>query len=387
MNIVIATYNKYPNGDAASIRQHSLSQIFTKLGYSVVNIGMGSSTNYKEKRHDEITYISFRDMKNNYYSKFNNYFGYGFKLLKYMKSLEQQGRSADYIMIQGVPIYVLLLVKFYSRIKKINLLHDSVEWYSSNQFNLGIFSYAYIKQSLYNRYLINKDFKVFAISKYLESHFRLRNIDVIRVPFVLDTNNISIKKNRKKKLVLTYAGSPGKKDYLKEMIEGIAKLSKNERNQIEFRIIGINKDQLINKCGISNNILKSLDDTIIVLGRIDRSKVVLNYEETDFTVLLRDSRLRYAKAGFPSKVVESLVYGTPVILNISSDLDDYIVDMENGLIVETCSSESFMQTIRKALLLNDKQILKMSEMARKTAVNCFDINAYLKIVKGFLINS
>ena len=384
MNIVIATYNRYPNGDAASVRQYVLSKIFTKLGYYVVNVGMGDSTNYKESMYEETRFISLRDKKSNFFSRVNNFFGYGFKLIKYLNKLSTDGRAADFIMIQGVPVYTLILVKMYSKVNNIGLLHDSVEWYSPSQFKLGVFSYTYIKQTIYNKWLINKNFKVIAISKYLESHYKERGIDVIRVPFLLETDRVSLQKKKMEKLVLTYAGSPGRKDYLKEMVEGIAKLSENERNLIEFRIIGINNKQLIEDCGIADDTFKIIEKTLKILGRIDRSRVIANLYESDFTVLLRNSNLRYAKAGFPSKVVESLVHGTPVILNISSDLDDYIFDMKNGLIVENCSSESFMQTIRKALLLTNKQILTMSKISRETAVNCFDINLYINEMDIFM---
>ena len=57
-------------------------------------------------------------------------------------------------------------------------------------------------------------------------------------------------------------------------------------------------------------------------------------DNVQFDVLLRYSDLRYTKAGFPTKVVESLASATPVITNITSDLEMYLKDGENSVISE-----------------------------------------------------
>lgn len=82
-------------------------------------------------------------------------------------------------------------------------------------------------------------------------------------------------------------------------------------------------------------------------GRISRTEVLEDIKCLTFSILLREENLRYAKAGFPTKVVESLFCKTPVICNISSDLAKYLNDGENSMIVETCSSEGLAQVLRK----------------------------------------
>jgi glycosyltransferase involved in cell wall biosynthesis len=118
-------------------------------------------------------------------------------------------------------------------------------------------------------------------------------------------------------------------------------LNKNIIDTIDIRIIGINKNQLVNTCGVSQQVLDKLGNSLKAVGRIPRDGVLKNLEEADFTVLMRSPDQRYAKAGFPTKVVESLSSGTPVICNITSDLGDYIRDGENGIVVDRCSAEAF----------------------------------------------
>ena len=93
--------------------------------------------------------------------------------------------------------------------------------------------------------------------------------------------------------------------------------------------MGANINEVSQITGISRDKLEINQNMIRCMGRVPRPVVLQTLQETDFTVLIRDASLRYAKAGFPTKVVESLMSGTPVICNLSSDLDEYLVDGEN----------------------------------------------------------
>ena len=96
----------------------------------------------------------------------------------------------------------------------------------------------------------------------------------------------------------------------------------------------------------------------------------------DFSVLLRDAEARYAQAGFPTKVIESLGVGLPVICNYSSDLADFLVDQENAMIVESLSTEAFAETLTRALSLTQIEKEKMSVKARRCAESRFNIDSY-----------
>ena len=101
--------------------------------------------------------------------------------------------------------------------------------------------------------------------------------------------------------------------------------------------------------------------------------------------MLRDANARYAKAGFPTKIVEGLICGTPVITNISSDLNEYLIDRFNCILVERCDSISFSQAIRQALSLNKYTLNEMKKNAYDTAISHFDIDLYKNELE-FLLN-
>lgn len=379
MKILILTYYRYPNGDAGSVRQHMFARLFKESGNNVTVIGVGDCTDFCEREYDGIPYISFRYPGNFISSKLKNTLLYKRNLKRYINKCEN---TFDVIIINDIPVNALFWIKKYSKKQKIQLIHDSVEWYSPEQFKYGKCHIAYILKNMYNTRWIDENFKVIAISSFLMNHFASRGICTIQVPVILDVNGLSyIKKVYEDKLIIMYAGSPGKKDYIKEIIEAMALLSENELSRIELRLIGIHKDQLV---GVSSEIIYNLGGHLIALGRISRSDVLKQLEEADFTVLLRSNVQRYAKAGFPTKVVESLASATPVICNVTSDLGKYIVDGENGIIVEECSAKSFANAIRKALNLSTREKSAMQANARKTAEENFDYRKYKHILIDFL---
>jgi len=102
----------------------------------------------------------------------------------------------------------------------------------------------------------------------------------------------------------------------------------------------------------------------------------MQLRQADFTVLLRSPEIRYAKAGFPTKVAESLASATPVILNLSSDLGLYIKDMREGIIVNDCSPEAMCKAFKKALSLDSDQKAEMRKRARECSEKNFDYRCY-----------
>ena len=123
---------------------------------------------------------------------------------------------------------------------------------------------------------------------------------------------------------------------------------------------------------------------ITFTGRIARNEVLKHLESADFTMLLRPENERYAMAGFPTKVVESLSTATPVICNYTSDLKLYLKDGENSIILEDTSAESCANALKKAVSLTAEERKIMQNNARKTAEKEFDYRVYTDKVKEFI---
>lgn len=375
MQVVIVTYNMFPDGDAGAIREYMFSKLLKENGIDVFVIGMGEPSQsvdvYKGTR-----FTSLRIASKNKAEKVFNYVTYNRRLLKYLEKYTSEN-TIDYLWIVSLPLMALIELTLFAKKRNIRLVHDSVEWYSPEQFRLGYLSPEYIKKDINNRFLINKNFSVIAISKYLEVYYLKKGIKTIRIPVVMDEYEVKPSpKVNEHILKIVYAGSPGRKDYLGVILKGYCSLSDEQLKHIEFTIIGVNSYEIEKMLLNSGCDILRIKNSLRVLGRVPRSVVLDNLVKADFSILLRSSKLRYAKAGFPTKVVESLMVGTPIISNLTSDLGDYIKNGENGLIVYDCSENSIGKTLAIALKTNSEDRLKLRENARKTFMENFYYKNY-----------
>ncbi len=188
-------------------------------------------------------------------------------------------------------------------------------------------------------------------------------------------------------LNITYAGSPeGRKDYLTVMIKAFRLLSNYERNHIDFTLFGIDTLTLTKLWNITIDELNTLG-CIHARGRVPRTEVLERLKNTDFTILIRSFTARYAKAGFPTKVVESLMSSTPVICNMTSDLGMYLKDGYDCIEVSDETPEAIVKALRRALALTPEQKDQMKKNARKTAEENFDYRLYIEEFGKFIKNA
>lgn len=384
MAYIFITLNKLLSEEATSLRTISFCKISQELDREMIIISMDKIKPNLLYSYRDFEIVSVRNKSNSFLSKVFNYLFHPIKIKRVFNETLKD-HKIEGVIFGGIPIHSVIMLRLFSKRNNIKLYYDCVEWYSPEQFLFGKFAINYVLLDFLNKYFINKQISVFSISSYLHNYFQSKGIRSTKIPIMLDMNEISFeKKIVPDKLCLVYAGSPGKKDYLKEIVEGLVRLDNDKLEKMELQLLGVTKEQLIRVCEVSEKTIEKLGDSVVARGRVSREEVLNQLQRADFTVLLRSPELRYAKAGFPTKVVESLATATPVICNITSDLGEYLIDGENSLIVETCSAEAFEIALRKALALTFEEKQTLCENARKTAELKFDYKMFKEQFNKFL---
>ena len=377
---LIVSTDRYPNGDAGAVRVHALAKIFQSLGYQTTVAGMGESTGFQFCEEDGVIYTSFRLPSSDIVSRIKGRLQFCRQVNRVLLCADA---TWDIILVGLVSEKTMRALKKYTRRKNIPLLHDSVEWYSPEQFSIGKLHPAYISMDRRNRVIIDRSVRVIAISSYLENYFKSREIATVRIPAVMNVKQMSCEKFLdSSKIVFSYAGAPGKKDYLRVIVEAFAVLQTTI--PYELRLIGITKEQLVALCDVNPSHIEMLGSRLCCKGRIPRAQVLEELSSSDFTVLIRSEEQRYAKAGFPTKFAESLATATPVISNATSDIADYLHDGVNGYLVSDCSSQALIESLQKSLTLTYEERIAMQAAARKTAEECFDYTCYRSLLKQFI---
>jgi len=268
------------------------------------------------------------------------------------------------ILYSGYTPYILQL-RGWCRRAGVPLIFDAVEWYTAAS-PLGFATSPYLWQTeIAMRWLIPKLDGVIAISRWLEDHYARAGLPVVRVPPTLDVNAaLEGQGGDDDRLTLVYAGTPGRKDLLDVMLQAVAAVDP-DGERLRLDIYGPSPEDL------AAYGLAAIPPSVTAHGPVPHAVAMAGVAAADFSVLLRRPD-KVATAGFPTKFVESLAVGTPVIATLTSDLADHLVDGENGLICREASPESVARVLERALALSGREKVALRRAARHTAETGFD---------------
>ncbi|MBE6903293.1 MAG: glycosyltransferase family 4 protein [Ruminococcaceae bacterium] len=380
--VMYITETKYPNSDAMSVRMHMIAKALIEMGNTVDIYSRGQKN--ENSLNEALPFTSLCTQKQGKITKLIDYYIYFKK--KIIKNIKE--KKPDIVLVYYTPTSVLKkLIKLQKKYGFV-LMHDCVEWYSKEQFYPSLYSkLAYCKREKWMRKLLPENAGIIAISRYLESYFLKCKNRCMYIPAICDTQAISFEKDTNEdKIEIVYAGAPGKKDYFREIIYALKMLNPQEKEKITLRVIGATPQRIAQDAQVSEKEVEELGEVLQFLPRMSHQEVLKYLAKADFTILIRPVHLRYAQAGFPTKVPESLATGTPVICNLTSDLGRYLQNGKNALIVESCRAESVCEALRKALKMSFAERQQMYDNARKTAEQFFDYRLYKQELNSFINN-
>lgn len=312
---------------------------------------------------------------------FQKLFFFIFRSLFIIRLLQKNIGKDGLIIYYGTSARILLPLLVFCKLRRLKLVTDVVEWRDYNHLPLGKFGPVALDVYLCINHLIPKCDGVIAISSYLFNYFKNNGLTAVRIPLLVDTRcqdeeSGIIPDFDKNYLNLIYAGFPGQKDLLFNVIDAIERLSA-EGVLIKFHLLGPTNEQLRS---FSRN---GFSDAIICYGKISQDKVPFFLKRADYSVLLRPDK-RYANAGFPTKFVESLNSGLPVIANYTSDLAYFLKDGYNGFVVGDCSVHTLMEKIKYILSVDKNTIDQLRINARQTVIDNFDFRLYSNDLSEFI---
>lgn len=368
--IYILTNYKYPAGDAGSLRMHSFAKALKKIGHDAKILCHGPLTEGDEV-YDGVVYRSLRLS--------NKYFSYATMPLRMMATLikDRKRDSVSHVIAGYVSVPTLVMLKTYCRLSGIKLIYDAVEWYAPSQFKHGKRSSRYFWNTLVNSRIVDKNVSVISISTYFHNYYKAKGIRTVRIPIFFKQKEVFEIPQKDKLVNITYAGQPGKKDFVWLMLKAFASLRPETRNKLKFNLIGCSETQVKAMCNEYGINYRDLEEVLVVHGRIPNSQVIEWLGKSHYTILLRDKNERNAQAGFPSKVVESVSNGVPPIMNFSSDLALYFENQKNCIEVQDLSMDSIHAALETAANMTADEYSLLAQNAAKLARDRFNVDSYL----------
>ena len=218
---------------------------------------------------------------------------------------------------------------------------------------------------------------IVVISSYLFSKFEKYNkkVSLIHIPITAKIPEEDESEIHEESIfTIAYSGSFGSKDGLETLIEAFKKFAVLHP-QSKLLLAGINKNkELINK--------HLTDNKIKYIGYLPDEDFYPFLMKAS-TLCITRNKMKFANAGFPFKLGEYLATGKPVITSNVSDMELYIDNYIDAIVVEPESVDQIVDALM--FLIKNKDEAK--EIGRRGRLKCkrfFDPEINTTMLLGFL---
>ncbi|MBI87026.1 MAG: hypothetical protein CMG63_02980 [Candidatus Marinimicrobia bacterium] len=373
-----------PDKNAAAHRVLANGKILKKMGYEVFFNGV--YLNNVDVEIENETYNGFHFFSDHYPRAFPEW-------VRYLTSIENQkilikkikeSYKIDFLIAYNFPSIALNRLRIFCKSHNIKIISDCTEWESvpfKNPVKFLIKSF----DTFYRMRIVHQKLDgLIVISSYLRK-FYLKNVkEILMIPPLVDKNESkwSLPSNfNKNEIVFCYAGSPSlKKDKVGLVVDAFSKFCLDSKVVSKLRIVGISKKEYIrmfNPKGIDS----SVERKIKFLGRISHIQSIKEVSNANFSIFFRDNT-RKNNAGFPTKFVESISSGTPVITNNTSDLSEYMSKSEFGFMLRNKDIKTIVANLNYISKIEIDKIFNMKDVCYKS--NLFHYEKYFNRFQFFI---
>lgn len=333
-----------PDKNAAAHRVLNIGKILESTGKTVVYIGIIKSKSIDTEILSTYEKINeFDCFSVGYPTKYTEWIRYLSSAQKYIEVIEHIGDVSGVVFYNFPSIAMKNLMK-YCRKYGIKCYADVTEWYSGKGRGV-LWGIVKTFDTWYRMRILHKKMDgMIVISRYLETYYR-KLPKMARIPVLADLCDSKWENHYEKStdvLKLVYAGLPQKKDRIDFLIEALMEV----KRPYHLDIVGITREQYLEMYPQHREWLETNND-VCFHGRVSHEAALDFIKRANYSCFVRSDN-RVSQAGFPTKFVESVCCGTPVITNITSDLAEYMKNGENGVLLSHLSKTEIVMGIEKA---------------------------------------
>lgn len=394
MNTIVYIGNFFfPKGNSSGIRVLANGYLLRTLGYQVIYVGLS-------KEIEQTVELNKNEVK--------NYDGFDYYELPYPRKLKDWTDHSSKLnavlpLLDAVkPVAVIaygsvsnsffsFLLNRWCKKNRVLFIPDCVDWLAGGSGGILFRIGKRLDTEFQKRYVNASGDGVIVVSTFLEDYYRLKGCKTLILP-PLSCPDLAIASNdccKKTKKRLVYAGFPfpttrkivsnsSFKDRLDITLDILTEL-----NEIDFifDIYGIEKEDYLKCLPKHIDLIDKMKDKIVFHGVVDNKIVIKNISKADFFVLIRDQN-RMTNAGFPSKIVESISLGVPVITTATSDLDVYLLNGKHGFIVSKKTIHEMVVEFKNILKLPNESMDEMKYYCKNN--NPFLLDNFKNKTKQFI---
>ncbi|WP_203339117.1 glycosyltransferase [Planococcus beijingensis] len=382
--VLITARSGFPNGYGAASILRKYGKGFMKLGYDSVILLLRPSE-YKEdkKSLNTISDGNFEGIEYEYMSKTS--FTSSNVIMRHILYLISLCRTIKYIFLNKneidrvffySPDFLIstFLIQITCKYLKIDIVGIKTESSFSDTQRTKFFLWKAKEKIIYKHFS-----SMIVITNYLEEQVRSfgypKNIEVLPIVVEEDMYKNLIHLRDKKSLI--YMGTLNYKKELTNLIEAIGIVKKKYSNAILYVIGDFVEKKL--EADIKNLVSKlDLKDNIVWLGKVHASEIPNKLSQGGIMLLPRIAE-EYSKAGFPIKLGEYLLSGSPTVVTKTGDIVEYLTDNLNAFLVEPNKPILFGEKIIE-VIDNYEEALQVGLKGQKLAIEKFGVENICKVM-------
>ena len=362
-----------PNRDAASIRVYNIGYAIKQSGHSVDYVCLESYGSEPILWEDSSYHFVFSKQPSS--TEKMQELLFGSRALAKLKALCQD-RRYDAVILYNTTSFIESKILRYCRREHIRVFADVTEWYELRTPRSKKDLFPYVNALSVDRRIRKLDQKldgVIAISRYLYDFYSKLGVSVLRIPPIFHYDRQYLDTDGECKTIL-YAGSPAVgKDETGILIDAVKAVNR-ESVVLKLIFVGVNRPEdadALEKYGISFR------------PRCNTDQVIEYVRASDFTVLFRREK-RFAKAGYSTKVAESLFNGVPVLCNAIGGTDTDIESGKNGIKISGLSMEDVYEGLLQMARLSREESAELRRNCRALGDRLFNAEHYVEQLDAFL---
>lgn len=319
-----------PDGNPAAHRALANAKLLDIVGYRVILVSTKPLETHQSKQASWVEGVECWNVGSQ--KKFSN----AYSVRPIIAVAERTQRLAA-LVIYNMPVLPSLGLMAYARKRHIKVIGDIADWYQPEGGLLRRAAKAVDTSTRMKLLNVQLD-GLIVISRFLADFYDGR-VPVLVLPPLVDGVDDKWQRHSKTQrgpLRLVYAGAPSRNkerlDLAIAAVQGVA-----PQIDVALDIVGITQGEFEKMYPEADPLAP--DGIVTFHGRVPHLVALSHVKEADATLLIRDSS-RLTKAGFPTKFVESLTCGVPVIATDSSDLIGHMAGGVNGIITDFHSLSS-----------------------------------------------
>lgn len=375
-----------PDKNAAAQRAISISKSLRDIGFKVVLFGLSKVLSEQDGIAELSSTIHGIEMRERAYPRTVGLW------INHLFSCEQEIEiikktpSIKAVICYNYPAIVLWRINNFCVSKNITLIADVTEWYSPSAKGFPLNVIKNIDTYLRMQYVQPKLKNIMCISKFLYDYYKHRVSNCVLLPGTIDQTDEKWQKSiaymPNTPFTLGYAGDPGikcEKERIDLLISAVCELNA-EGYSCHLKVAGFEQasfemeySQLVNRAFYK--------ECIHYFGRLSHKECLQLIRSVDYSVIVREDK-RATSAGFPTKLSESFACGTPVISTPSSNVADFIIQGQNGIITKDFSYESLVEAIKSAVSSTQFGLIEQHRLVSKH--NKLEYKQYTDIIEKFI---